>query len=132
MTKRNNIIYWIATIWLALGMVSTGVVQLLRAKEGQGGVDMITHLGYPTYFLTIIGFCKIIGVTALLIPKNPLIKEWAYAGFFFIMTGAIFSHIASGDPASELIPSALLLILTAASWYFRPADRKIILANNNQ
>jgi hypothetical protein len=127
MTKRNKIIYWIATIWLALGMVSTGVVQLIKTKEGQGGVDMITHLGYPTYLLTIIGIWKILGVVALLIPRNPLLKEWAYAGFFFIMTGALFSHIALTDPLVELIPSLLLLVLTITSWYFRPADKKIIL-----
>lgn len=127
MTKRNKIIYWIATAWLALGMLSTGIVQLIKAKEGQGGVDMITHLGYPTYLLTIIGIWKILGVVALLIPRNPLLKEWAYAGFFFIMTGAIFSHIALGDSAVELIPSLLLLVLTITSWYFRPADRKLIL-----
>jgi hypothetical protein len=129
MTKRNKIIYWIATIWLALGMLSTGAVQIFKAKDGQGGVDMITHLGYPVYLLTIIGIWKILGVVALLIPKNPLMKEWAYAGFFFIMTGAMFSHIALGDSISELIPSLLLLVLTAVSWYFRPADRKIILAH---
>lgn len=127
MTKRNKIIYWIATAWLALGMLSTGIVQLIKAKEGQGGVDMITHLGYPTYLLTIIGIWKILGVVALLIPRNPLLKEWAYAGFFFIMTGAIFSHLALGDPLVELIPSLLLLVLTITSWYFRPADRKLIL-----
>jgi len=127
MTKRNKIIYWIATIWLELGMVSTGVVQLIKTKEGQGGVDMITHLGYPTYLLTIIGIWKILGVVALLIPRNPLLKEWAYAGFFFIMTGALFSHIALTDPLVELIPSLLLLVLTITSWYFRPADKKIIL-----
>ena len=127
MTKRNKIIYWITTIWLALGMLSTGAVQLFKAKEGQGGVDMITHLGYPVYLLTLLGIWKIAGVVAVLIPKFPLLKEWAYAGFFFIMTGAIFSHIASGDPVSEILPSLLLLILTIVSWYFRPADKKIIL-----
>lgn len=129
MTKRNKIIYWIATVWLALGMLSTGVVQLLKAKEGQGGVDMITHLGYPIYLVTMIGVCKIMGVVTMLIPKFPLLKEWAYAGFFFVMSGAIFSHIASGDPMTESIPSLLLLILTATSWYFRPTDRKLILVN---
>ena len=129
MTKRNKIIYWIATIWLALGMVSTGVVQLIKTREGQGGVDMITHLGYPRYLLTIIGIWKILGVIALVIPRNLLLKEWAYAGFFFIMTGAIFSHIALGDPAAELIPSLLLLVLTIISWYFRPADKKLILVH---
>jgi hypothetical protein len=73
----------------------------------------------------MLGTCKVLGVVVLLIPKFPLLKEWVYAGFFFIMSGAIFSHIALGDPANELFPSVLLLILTAVSWYFRPADRKI-------
>ena len=127
MTKRNKIIYWISTLWLALGMVSTAAVQLLKAKEGQGGADMIMHLGYPVYFLTILGISKILGVAALLVPKFPLLKEWAYAGFFFIMSGAIFSHIAIGDPMIELFPSSLLLILTGISWYLRPADRKIMI-----
>lgn len=127
MTKRNKIIYWVATIWLALGMVSTAAVQLFKTKEGQGGVDSITHLGYPVYLLTLLGLWKILGVVAVLIPKFPLLKEWAYAGFFFVMSGAIFSHIAAGDSSTEMLPALLLLILTALSWYFRPADRKIIL-----
>ena len=133
MTKKNllsgktgKIIYWISTLWLALGMVSTGVVQLLKTNEGQGGVDMITHLGYPVYLLTILGIWKILGIVAVLIPKYPLIKEWAYAGFFFIITGAMFSHIASGDSVNEIFPALLLLVLTAVSWYFRSENRKII------
>lgn len=125
MGKRNKIIYWVATIWLALGMVSTGAVQLMKANEGQGGVDMITHLGYPVYLVTILGIMKVLGVVALLVPKFPLLKEWAYAGFFFVMTGAIYSHIAIGDPVTAMLPSLLLLVLTAISWYFRPADKKI-------
>jgi len=127
MTKKNGkagkIIYWIATLWLALGMVATGAVQLSKAKEGQGGVDMIKHLGYPVYIVTILGICKILGVVVVLIPKTPLLKEWAYAGFFFIMSGAIFSHLAVGDPVVEIFPSLLLLILAMVSWYFRPASR---------
>ena len=130
MTKRNKIIYWISTIWLAIGMLSTGTLQLFKMKaEGAvapPGVDGIIHLGYPIYFLTILGIWKILGVVALLIPKYPLLKEWAYAGFFFVMSGAAFSHIASGDSPIELIPSLLLLFLTVVSWYFRPSDRKII------
>jgi len=130
MTKRNKIIYWIATIWLSLGMASTGIVQLLKLKgDGPGSLDTMTHLGYPAYFVTILGISKILGVIALLIPKYPLLKEWAYAGFFFMMSGAIFTHIAAGSPMSEIFPSLLLLILTVVSWYFRPSDRKIILAN---
>lgn len=126
MTKRNKIIYWISTIWLALGMLSTGIVQLLKPEEE---IVRITHLGYPVYFLTILGIWKILGVAAVLIPRFPRLKEWAYAGFFFAMSGALFSHLALGDAANEIFPSLLLLILTAASWHFRPADRKIISVN---
>jgi hypothetical protein len=130
---RNKIIYWVATLWLALGMVSTGAVQLLKEKDGQGGADSITHLGYPVYLLTILGAWKILGVITVLLPAGRftflnLLREWAYAGFFFAMSGAIFSHIALGDSLNQIFPALLLLILTVASWYFRPADRKIILA----
>ena len=126
MTKRNKIIYWISTIWLALGMLSTGIVQLLKPEEE---VAKITHLGYPIYFLTILGIWKILGVVAVLIPKSSRLKEWAYAGFFFAMSGAVFSHLASGDSVNEIFSSLLLLILSVMSWYFRPADRKIISVN---
>ena len=130
MKKRNKIIYWIATIWLSLGMLSTGVVQLFKLKgDGTGSVDSMTDLGYPAYVVTILGIWKILGVVALLIPKLPLLKEWAYAGFFFMMSGAVFTHLAAGNAISEIFPSLLLLILTVVSWYFRPAERKLILVN---
>jgi hypothetical protein len=127
--KRNKIIYWIATIWLALGMISTGMVQLLKAKAGAGGADSVAHLGYPGYFLTILGVWKVLGVIAVLIPKFPVVKEWAYAGFFFAMSGAIFSHVASGNPVNEIFPALLLLVLAIISWYFRPAERKVTSGN---
>lgn len=125
MSKRNKIIYWIATGWLALGMLSTGVVQLLKTKEE---AELMTHLGYPLYFLTILGIWKILGVIAVLIPEFPLLKEWAYAGFFFAMSGAIVSHLAMGDAAKEYFGPVLLLALTIVSWYFRPASRKPVLS----
>lgn len=121
MTKRNKIIYWIATLWLALGMLSTGIVQLLKMKEE---ADMMAKLGYPVYLLTILGIWKILGVIAILVPKFALVKEWAYAGFFFAMSGAVFSHFAVGDAAKDFFGPVLLLVLTFLSWYFRPADRK--------
>ena len=126
MSKRNKIIYWIATIWLALGMLSTGIVQIIKRQED---VDDIVHLGYPVYFLTIMGAWKILGVVVLLIPRAALLKEWAYAGFFFAMSGATISRLAIGDPMSKIIPSLLLLVLTVISWYFRPTNRKLILSN---
>jgi hypothetical protein len=84
------------------------------------------HLGYPIYFLTILGIWKLLGVVALLSPKFPLLKEWAYAGFFFTLSGAAISHIAMGDSPSEWTISLFLLIMTITSWYFRPADRRLI------
>jgi hypothetical protein len=132
MSKRNKIIYWVATIWLALGMVATGVQQLMHLQLEEAlsppGVYGIMQLGYPVYVLTIIGVWKVLGVITLLVPKFPLLKEWAYAGFFFLLTGAIYSHIATHHSAAELFPSLLLLVLTGLSWYFRPADRKIFMA----
>src|ERR1700744_714400 len=117
MTRANKIIYWIATLWLALGMVATGAVQLFKARQGQGGVEMIQHLGYPVYLLTLLGIWKLLGTVAVLAPKFPLLKEWAYAGFVFVMTGAIFSHLATGDPVTKIFPALLLLVLAVVSWY---------------
>ncbi len=121
MKKRNRIIYWIATIWLSLGMISTGVVQLIQMDEE---VQKMNELGYPAYFLTIIGVWKILGVIAILVPRFPLVKEWAYAGFFFLISGAICTHIAVADEIINYFGPLLLLVLTIISWFFRPADRK--------
>ena len=118
---RNKLIYWISTVWLALGMASTGGVQLFKLPAD---VEMMTRLGYPSYLLTILGVWKLLGVIAVLAPKFPVVKEWAYAGFFFAMSGAVISHIAVGDPVKEIFPPLLLLVLTVISWYFRPASRK--------
>ena len=122
MEKRNKIIYWIATVWLALGMASTAIVQLIKMEEEVANIE---KLGYPVYILTILGIWKILGVIVALIPKAVILKEWAYAGFFFAMSGAIFSHIAVKDPVAELFGPSLLLVLTIVSWYFRPVGRKI-------
>lgn len=129
MTKTKKIIYWVSTVWLALGMVSTGLVQLFKAPEGPGGLNAMTQLGYPAYFLTILGVAKIAGAITVLVPALTLLKEWAYAGFFFITTGAIISHIAAGNPAAEIFPALLLLALTIISWFTRPASRTIATIN---
>lgn len=122
MTKTQKIIYWVATLWLALGMVSTAIVQLIKMPEE---VANFTSLGFPLYLMTILAIWKILGVIAVLIPKFPVLKEWAYAGFFFAMSGAVMAHISSGHGATELFGPSLLLILTVVSWYFRPESRKI-------
>lgn len=124
--KRTKIIYWIFTLWMALGMVSTAIVQLMKNKDELAN---FTHLGYPSYLMIIIGVWKILGVMAILIPKRLLLKEWAYAGFFFVMSGAVISHLIVGDTAGSTFPAVLLLVLVLISWYFRPAERKITINN---
>lgn len=120
--KLNRIIYWVSTLWLALGMVSTGVVQLMNNPEE---TELFARLGYPSYLPSFLGAAKFLGVIAILIPRFRRLKEWAYAGFCFMMVGAIYSHIVTRDPASELFGPTLLLVLTFVSWHFRPVDRKI-------
>lgn len=126
--KRSRIVYWVATVWLSLGMVSTGIVQVMQIESE---VDFILKLGYPPYFLTLLGVAKFLGVVAVLIPKFPLLKEWAYAGFFFMMSGAIYSHIAMSNPVKDIFPPLLLLLLTMTSWYFRPPGRKTVSLMHN-
>jgi uncharacterized membrane protein YphA (DoxX/SURF4 family) len=130
MTKTQKITYWLATVVLASALMASGIQQLLRV-EGEPALAPpyawgIVQLGYPIYVLTILGIWKPLGAIAILIPKYPLLKEWAYAGIFFLLTAALFSHIASGHPWGELGPAAFLLGLTILSWYFRPAARKLL------
>jgi uncharacterized membrane protein len=124
MEKRNKIIYWIATALLAIGMLQSGVFALLRNDQW---VKIITALGYPVYFLTILGIWKILGVIAILVPKFKLLKEWAYAGFFFAMTGALASHLAIGDyEAKAILGPVFQTLFIILSWYFRPSNRKVV------
>jgi hypothetical protein len=123
MEKRNKIIYWIATALFCFGMLASGLAQLFHTKAM---IDLVTPLGYPVYFLSIIGTWKVLGVIAVLVPRFKLLKEWAYAGFFFVMTGAFVSHLASGDHSIKgLIGPFMQTVFIILSWYFRPADRKI-------
>lgn len=127
MEKRNKIIYWVITIFLSSGMTAGGIQQMLQIG---GYNEIVARLGYPLYLLSILGVWKILGVVAILIPKFPLLKEWAYAGFFFAMSGAFISHLVVGEPFTEAMPSLTLLAATVLSWYFRPAERKIIFNKN--
>lgn len=124
MNKAKKISYWVFTLWLALGMVSTGIVQLIRMPEE---VAVFAELSYPAYLMILIGVWKLLGSAAVLAPRLPLLKEWAYAGFFFCMSGAAVSHIAAGHSIGKAFPPLLLLALTVISWFLRPAERKINL-----
>ena len=126
MEKKKLIVYWITTVLVSVGMLGSGLAQLFHAKEM---VDLLVPLGYPLYFLNIIGVWKILGLIAILVPRYKLLKEWAYAGLFFVMTGALISHLASGDYSLKgIIGPFMQSVFIILSWYCRPADRKIILA----
>lgn len=125
--KSKKIAFWIVTGLLSFGMLLGGTAQLLRAKFN---VDGIVHLGYPEYMLTILGTWKILGTIIILIPKYPLVKEWAYAGLFFLLSGAVISHIVSGDTFFQYIAPLIFTILTVASWYLRPTERKLNIKTN--
>ncbi|MEY4330911.1 MAG: hypothetical protein RL609_1659 [Bacteroidota bacterium] len=122
MEKRNKILYWVFTVWLAFGTAFGGVFQLLHRPEV---ADNFKRLGYPDYFMTLLGTWKILAVIAILIPKYPLIKEWAYAGLGFTMIGAFVSHMAVGDGFGDMFGSILTFALVVVSWYLRPADRRL-------
>lgn len=96
----------------------------------KGVVQGFKPLGYPNYFISIIGIWKMLGIIAILIPNFKLLKEWAYAGIFFVLSGAVISHIATADVSIQIIAPVVLAIFTILSWYLRPANRKIILVDS--
>lgn len=114
--------FWLTTGLLAFGMTAGGLGQLLHA---QFNVDGMRHLGYPTYLLYILGAWKLVGVAALLLPGRPLLKEWAHAGFFFLLTGGVLSHVLAGDGFAQTVWVAVFAGLNVASWYLRPASRRL-------
>ncbi len=126
MEKRKLIWYWIITAILSFCIFSGGLAQAMQVKEVVQGFK---PLGYPNYFISLIGVWKVLGVIAILIPKFKLLKEWAYAGIFFVMSGAVISHIASDDVSVQIIAPSLLAVFAVLSWYLRPADRKIVSVN---
>lgn len=120
--RGKQIGYWVTTVLIALVLVSGGFFQVIKQT---GAVEGITTLGYPAYFVTILGVWKILGGVAMLVPRTPRLKEWAYAGAIFDLTGAAFSHIASGSVVGHVIWPLALAALAMASWALRPESRII-------
>jgi hypothetical protein len=121
-TRAKSIAYWVTTALVAFSM-SGGIAQLARVP---GVVDGFVHvLGYPPYFVTILGFWKVAGALAILVPGLPRLKEWAYAGIFFDLTGAAASSFAVGGSAFHIIAPLVCAVLAVASWALRPASRTL-------
>jgi uncharacterized protein (DUF924 family) len=113
--------YWLATGLLAADFAYVGTSALLGAPFI---VDALAHLGYPRYFAAILGSWKVLGAIALLVPGRPRLKEWAYAGIFFDLTGAALSHAATGDGVAAIAAPVVLLGVWLASWTLCPPSRR--------
>jgi len=116
----KKVAYWTSTAILTLGLFTGGLSQLANQQDT---VAAIEHLGYPLYFMSIIGTWKVLAVVALLVPGFTRLKEWAYAGVFFNMTGAVISHLVCGDPAWRVIVALSFAVLAVISWGMRPESR---------
>ena len=116
--------YWATTGLLSFALFGAGAAKLMAAPQL---AENLTRIGLPTYFMQILGPWEVLAPVALLAPKFPLVKEWAYAGAFFAMTGAAAAHVLAGDAIAEAVPSAVLAALTVASYLLRPASRRLPL-----
>ncbi|MDD9269402.1 DoxX family protein [Paenibacillus sp. GCM10023248] len=118
----RSIGYWIVTSLLAASMTISGIGQLMQLE---GNLELVAKLEYPVYVLTILGIWKVLGSIALVVPGFPRLKEWAYAGIFFVMTGAAFSHVFAADYGFPLILPLCYAALNMVSWALRPENRKL-------
>jgi hypothetical protein len=121
-SRFRLIAYWTSTGLVALQLGTGGVGDFLRLEPL---VEGMMHLGYPAYFCVILGVWKMLGAVALLAPGTPRIKEWAYAGTIFQLTGAAASHLAVGDDIIRVVVPVALAGLAAASWAMRPPARRL-------
>jgi uncharacterized membrane protein YphA (DoxX/SURF4 family) len=125
------IAYWATTAVVALELLAGGITDLAHGGTaviaGEPVVGILTHLDYPIYLLTILGVWKILGGVALLAPRWPRLKEWAYAGAFFVYMGAVWSGLVRGldDPGTLIVPPLVFGVVTLASWALRPPSRML-------
>jgi hypothetical protein len=120
--KSKAIGYWVTTGIVALLIGSGGIMQVMLRPDAVAG---IMRLGYPVYFIVLLGVWKVLGALAILAPRLPRLKEWAYAGIFFDLTGASVSHLASGSSAGNVIGPAVFAVVMLASWALRPESRRV-------
>jgi DoxX-like family len=118
--------YWVTT-GLGTAILTFGGINELGHTHRI--TETIAHLGYPAFLPSLLGTWKLLAVVALLAPRFPRLKEWAYAGIFFDLTGAILSHAVAGDGPAAFAPPVVVLALVAASWALRPADRVLAAAS---
>jgi uncharacterized membrane protein YphA (DoxX/SURF4 family) len=114
--------YWVTTVLSAAAFMVPGILNLLHSAHI---MQDMTHLGFPAYLPTILGVWKILGALVIVLPGFPRLKEWAYAGMVFDLTGAAISRGISGDAAVTVIVPLLIAGVVLASWALRPTGRML-------
>lgn len=109
-------LYRIATLAIVLELLAGGIGDLLQARWA---AEVMVHLGYPLYVMSILGAWKVLGAIAIAQPQNGLLAEWAYAGTFFELTGALASHVLARDAIGSYIAPVVFAVLTLISWHLR-------------
>ena len=123
-SRRRIIAYWVTTAPVIFELALGGIWDILRVPQVR---SLIERLGYPPYFLVILGIWKVLGAVALVIPRFPRLKEWAYAGVVFDLTGAVASLWASGlINAGTMVYPIIMMGVAATSWALRPASRRLV------
>jgi hypothetical protein len=112
--------YWATTGFAAAILTFGGINELARSTRI---VETVAHLGYPSYLPSILGTWKLLAVLAILAPRFPRLKEWAYAGLFFDLSGALISHVVTGDGPAKFMPPLVVGAFVVASWALRPSSR---------
>jgi hypothetical protein len=120
--KGKVIAYWICTAVIALCIGSGGLAQVLRVPQN---VEGMTALGYPLHFIVLLGAWKVLGALTLLAPGLRLVKEWAYAGIFIDLSGAVVASAANAGGAFHVVAPIVLIGILAASWALRPESRRL-------
>lgn len=121
MTARR-IAYAVTTLIAVLAFAGSGIANLLHLTHI---AEDMGHLGYPSYFMTILGTWKVLGAIAISAPGLPRAKEWAYAGMIFDLTGAAASRAAASDGAMMVVVPLVIGVVVAVSWATRPASRRL-------
>lgn len=114
--KTTNILYWVFTGIFAAMMLLSAIPNVMMSEDSIALIH--TLLGYPKYFIMIIGVAKIFGVIGIFIPGYPTIKEWAYAGLFFDLFAATASVIAVEGLKAQTLGMAIFIIPGILSYYF--------------
>jgi hypothetical protein len=120
--NRKNVAYWVCTAVTAFVFLSGGVVYVLRVPEAVQGV---MNLGFPLHFIVFLGIWKFLGGLVVLLPGLPLVKEWAYAGMIFDLTGAAVASAATGIEVRHVWVPLLIACVVVASWALRPESRRL-------